>query len=107
MTPRDIEKLKALGYSFNSNAAGCYVLLNGSVVDHQGGDEPWTVAQDHSQFEGLKATMADKVRWLDTSVDIYPDENRTTWVAQITSSYTYGSGQSPEAAVDALFWKVP
>lgn len=117
---RDIGKLKAIGYTVYRNHAGSY---NWYPVGSQEGlaappteGEAWKFSKAHAQSpEGMKATMADKVRWLNVEF------GKTGHIGAVVIAGPYGDGHfaashqlsgqheadSPEAAVDALFWKVP
>lgn len=111
MTPRDIEKLKAIGYHVSSDFNGVsthwfadrgYHGMPATICDSEA--EAWSACKTHAQSpEGLKATMADKVRWLvDIGVRALPNGH-----FEARSYLVKVEGASPEAAVDALFWKVP
>lgn len=112
MTPREIEKLKVLGFVEIGN------LVHYSGRDRYFGksDAPdakgaWAAADEWVRSEhGLKATMADKVLWFclphlsdGHGIEVVPLHGK--FIA--TSGWTRAEADSPEAAVDALFWKVP
>lgn len=136
MTPRDIEKLKAIGYTVRKvldlGWDGFTPAANRAIQEEtweDGGDigdgddffaseeAAWQGCLAHAQSpEGLKATMADKVRWL-----LANGETTFTGSGRFEMSGPHDDGfhatcrqaigifraDSPEAAVDALFWKVP
>lgn len=113
MTPRDIEKLKAIGYDLTSLLRAEYrrILVNGDDAPH---GEGWDAAKAHSRSpEGLKATMADKVRWLAENEEHGAGVLISAWSdTKFSAEFDHGDsefeqGGSPEAAVDALFWRVP
>ncbi len=126
MTPRDIEKLKFLGYDagfgddYDENGNPYVeVGLNHLLVDKVSSSDPsdgiafgWEKAKAHAQSpEGMKATMADKIAFL-SAIDVVR--------IYFTSDHQYfaalGEGDGgpeshdcadPQTAVDALIWKVP
>lgn len=127
MTPREIEKLQAIGYNFTQYKWGHIWLpprgarplvdkeFNFGIVDAESGS--LDMAKAHAQSaEGLKATMADKVRYINEKhlrgvlVEPVWEDGDSDFYATLTrqdgrGKHTEG-GQSPEAAVDALFWAV-
>lgn len=124
VTPRQREKLEALGFrsvqpSVAGGAGKVEVPLafrsccdDGSISwfpdSHNDEAAAWAQAMAMVRSpEGLKATMADKVRWLNDQrvrvmfqLSIYAPHEGPYW----TNSET---ARAPEVAVDALFWKVP
>lgn len=137
ISARTIEKLKAIGYTVIGRG-GNWVIYNHNGLTTNGGadlkstgseESAYRVSREHAQSpSGMKATMADKVRWLQTAeipglrirhLDApYPVAGQpgrwaihahTTVVSAdlVHTGDEYGEGASPEAAVDALFWKVP
>lgn len=112
VSSRDMEKLKAIGYTANRTGTGKFVVSRqwgepggeylGGRFDTE--EIAFRAAQIHSQTDGLKATMADKVRLL-SSVQVYTLVIASgKWFA--TRNDTEGEGDTPEVAVDTLFWKV-
>jgi hypothetical protein len=116
MTPRLIEKLKALGFTVNYNNIGLgrtffitepYVAgARGNYYDTEAG--AWLeISKWVASPEGMKATMADKVRWLlgngrrcDIGERTDPDGSQRFFANR-------ERGDSPEAAVHELWLKVP
>lgn len=119
MTPRDIEKLKAIGFTVihephthpsNQN----YYQLKPAQGQPDGLHLVWVPTEElgweaHKRYvtspDGMKATMADKIRFIG---DMEICQGLSGWTAfkgrgPDTES---GEGDSTEAAVDALFWKV-
>lgn len=126
ISERDTEKLKAIGYVIKVYKGAktidgrpiaeidCIPLMPPMVFSGDNVVErAWAVCETHAKSAGLKATMADKVRWLINNsaswVEICTgDEDRTFYEASLPDIYEKDAqGGSPEAAVDALFWKVP
>lgn len=145
MTPRDIEKLAALGYEvlpargrasdcswvacepvwlakLSKNPSGHIAWIHGRTNQNAG----WAACKEHAQSEdGMRATMADKVRWLLTREFNDPVRGHKeptigsiafsgaiegSFGCSVGSYYVHFSADSfvaPHAAVDALFWKVP
>lgn len=119
MTPRDIEKLEAIGYEVKDPRNGIW-SVHGHCFDNledyhlaSSQEEGWRDCKDDAQSpEGMKATMADKVRWLTQTRDHYfVIEWMATdmWLASVGvgERLILDTGDSPETAVDTLFWKVP
>lgn len=105
MTPRDIEKLKAIGYHFD----GRYVTWPGCApVRSPGKLDVWKACKTHAQSsEGLKATMADKVQFLSRQEVLVIQGTDGLWTThRFGRAAEQTFGPSPEAAVDTLFWKV-
>lgn len=112
ISSRDIEKLKAIGYVERDDGWLQNNGLPGETREWSPGiKDRWGQAKAHAQSpEGMKATMADKVRWLlqhgrldltDVSISLYP------W-GTLRKHISIGADpKMPEAAVDALFWRVP
>lgn len=116
VSERDIEKMRDIGYHVDEEHLGDgdkvaiadrgYHGMPATIMANGDDDvaDAWASCKAHAQSpEGMKATMADKVRWL-----------HERWNYAIESSRHHGrfrfgdgEGDSPESAVDALFWKVP
>lgn len=113
MTPRDIEKLQAIGYTvpFDGVAYDCF-LQGEDILEHRDWEfehMAWGACKAHAQSpDGMKATMAEKVRFIGRVVIRAPVKGVNNWDAwQDEPDDIEAEGDSPEAAVDALFWKVP
>lgn len=132
MMPRDIEKLEALGYEVVSSRGrasdcswvACEPVWLGKLAKNPSGHiawihgrtnqaEGWDACKAHAQSpDGLKATMADKVRWL-IEPTRFPSALHQLCLNGRHFAFFGALGDeadgydSPEAAVDALFWKVP
>lgn len=118
LTPRQIEKLEAIGYEitlpateihFRGRRVGDYVMGAAHLAD-LGRQRAWKGAMNHaSSDEGMKITMADKVRWLSTTFAGFMVTVRSVGgkfharVAEIR----IGDADSPEAAVHALWVNAP
>lgn len=108
----DIEKLKALDFSAKEDEDGWYPWLDEESMDEgpfETEAEAWAHCKSYAQSEfGMLVLMADKVRWLGT-VCIYPLTDG--WVATIDcrrdGEVEESKADSPQAAVDALFWGAP
>lgn len=119
MTPRDIEKLKAIGIREAWQEHTHYFI--GFPGPKKAWTTEWAAHQStHSKDdavaeakayvqspEGMRATMADKVRFLGTLIVQAPANGLPWYAARFEPLVPMGTGESPEAAVDALFWKVP
>lgn len=111
-TPRDIEKLRAIGHEVRaSNLKTPGAAFRGKVPGkgafyRNSETEAWDGCKAYAQSpEGMKATMADKVRWLGPiEFGWWKPLTEKRWVAR--NAMRSAIGDSPEAAVDALFWKV-
>lgn len=106
--PRDIEKLRAIGYTWTPTEVSLHGRRVGDYI--MGGKDPASAAKAHGQSpEGMKATMADKVRWLCEQRPrlLYFNANINGFKASETHESREETAASPEAAVDVLFWKVP
>lgn len=128
VSDRDIEKLKAIGYqvkelditaldpidgkrgivgstlgvSFNGETVFQPDQWCKSLTEHGA----WKKAYLHSA-KTVKATMADKVRWL-KNVDLWMEVDGRFAISHGPSNRgAFSIKDSPEAAVDALFWAVP
>lgn len=135
VTSRDIEKLEAIGYHVDDEPLGdgdrVAIADRGyqgmpATIFANGEDnvaEAWAACKAHSQSpEGMVATMADKVRFIEgikdragfpSGVFVYPYQNghRAEHVpsphSTMSGSGYMGEGESPEVAVHALWEKVP
>lgn len=104
---RDIEKLAAIGYNISHKDFGgglAFVNVSGPGIPAfsvQGGPDKLAEAvarcKAHAQSpEGLKATTADKLRFLGSTPAV--------WMMVLTE--IFDKGAPPEVAVDTVFWKV-
>ena len=128
VSERDIEKLKALGYSVEGapwpNSRGdktpreFQAYLGGNtwrhlVVPSYALSEAacWTACKAHVQSpEGMAATMDAACEWLGTRADLeLVRHSKRRWSAWFVDTHDnhQGDGPSPAAAVSALLWKVP
>lgn len=121
VSPRDIEKLKAIGYDMwvRQEERIVYGYYKKDLVevnpDPPIGPELWDWAKADAQSpEGMKITMADKVRLFAEIDDVDPEVHLAPsslgWTARITCDgevMFVADGETPEAAMDALFWSVP
>lgn len=107
LTARDIEKLKALGLRIQGAPQG---PRQAEMTQAEMELQQWADIKECVQSSWLKATMADKVRWLNdqTSRAVIIEKVRSRYQADaMLNPCVSADGDSPEAAVDALFWKVP
>jgi hypothetical protein len=115
MTPRQIEKLKAIGYDVQPIATGGNKSTGPSYAPWHSGmseAEAWQCAMAHaSSPEGMVATMAAKVKWLcgklyPLSIGCWKVNKRFVFAATVGVE-TGPQADSPEAAVHALWEAVP
>lgn len=117
-TKREIEKLEAIGYEvitikhlfrkafFAANLNNDWFCVGGgrTIVTYREfktENAAWDYCSAHAQSpEGMKATMADKVRWL-------IEHCHDAALVELFRDTSPLGMPKPEAAVDALFWKVP
>jgi hypothetical protein len=128
VTQRDIEKLKAIGYTVvavsdepNSGQTLYQVRRRGLNYSGWGGqvseDAGWAACKVDAQSPwGAIATMTDKIRWLCRQVgprgsavvsiiSVFGDDAK--WNAALDQPAIDGTSDSPASAVDVLFWRVP
>jgi len=119
LSPRMIEKLEAIGYQistppttevhFHGRRIGDYIMGARHTPD-LGRQRAWKGALIHAEsLEGMKITMADKVRWLSTTFPGFMVTVRTVdgkFNARVVE-FRIAGADSPEAAVHALWESVP
>jgi hypothetical protein len=113
MTPRNIEKLKAIGYGPFDEVEN--LRKTGS---HRSEADFWFCAKAHAQSpDGMKATRSDKERLIcgdsghitidHRQIPGVPDRG---WFVHLVSNTADGgkcaNGESPEQAIDRLFWSM-
>lgn len=72
-------------------------------------EEAWERCKSYTRSEeGMKATMADKVRWLrDNGHTIVFGNERVHVTSDSYGLIEFADQRSPEVVADDMFWKVP
>lgn len=122
MSPRDVEKLRAIGFDVKQSPEnpGHWIY---TVESFPSGGKTWCNPKQETASEilawekcreladDLRATMADKVRWLARQrlegITIWYITNHPEKWGAAHSKELMAQGPSPETALDELFWSVP